>query len=239
MGLISKIKVEDATKLFGRVRALAGVSLSIESGEAAAVMGGNGAGKSTLLSLLSLSSKPSRGKVLFNDTEPSKIENVRGRIGLLAHDPMVYPDLSAKENLFFFAGLLGVEDVERAVQKQVTDLAIHDFFDDRPCRVLSRGQLQRVSLARALLAEPDLLLLDEPAAGLDSRAVSRIEKAVVDLRDRGGMAVVVTHEPEVAFRIATRAVMLRRGKVVTDEPSPQDAAGWRSLYFTAQEGKVP
>ena len=239
MGRIHKITVENATKLFGRVRALSGAALSLESGEAAAVMGGNGAGKSTLLSLLSLSAKPTRGKVLFNDQPPAEMEGVRGRIGLLAHDAMVYPDLTAKENLFFFAGILGVADKERAVQKQVEDLAVKDFFDDRPCRVLSRGQLQRVSLARALLAEPDLLLLDEPAAGLDSRAVSRIEKAVTDLRDRGGMAVVVTHEPEVAARIATRAIMLRRGKIVSDGPAPADVEGWRALYFSSQEGPVP
>jgi len=239
MGLIQKIQVEGAVKLFGRVRALAGASLVVESGEAVAVMGGNGAGKSTLLSLLSLSSKPTRGKLLFNDVPPDEIEQVRGRIGLLAHDAMVYPDLTAKENLHFFAGLLGVSDVERAVQGQVEDQALLDFFDDRPCRVLSRGQLQRVSLARALLAEPDLLLLDEPAAGLDSRAVARIEKAVVDLRERGGMAVVVTHEPEVASRIATRALMLRRGKIVEDGPAPEDVDGWRALYFASQEGPLP
>lgn len=236
MEQISKIAVENATKLFGRVRALTGISLTLKSGESAAVMGGNGAGKSTLLSLLSLSAAPTRGAVLLNDKPASQMENARGRIGFLAHAPMVYPELTAKENLLFFAGLFGVEDKERAVKKQTELFEGDDFFADRPCRVLSRGQLQRVSLARALLAEPDVLLLDEPAAGLDSRAVLRIEKTVTAIRNRGGIVVTVTHEPEVAARIAARAVMLRRGKIVEDVPAPVNVEGWRTLYSNAQKG---
>ena len=236
--VIRRIAVQGAVKLFGRVRALAGVSLSMTEGESVAVMGSNGAGKSTLLSLLSLSATPTRGKVLFNEKPPAEIEQVRGRIGLLAHDAMLYPDLTAEENLLFFAGLLGISDRPAAAAEQAEALALQDFYNDRPCRALSRGQLQRVSLARALLARPDVLLLDEPAAGLDSRAVSRIENAVIALCERGGMAAVVTHEPEVAARIAGRAVMMRRGRIAADCPSPGDAAAWRKLYFEAQEGGV-
>jgi heme exporter protein A len=239
MTSISKIDIEKVFKLFGPVRALAGVSLSIKSGEAAAIMGGNGAGKSTLLSLLSLSLKPTQGRILFNDQLIEDSSAWRGRIGFLAHDPMLYPDLSAEENLLFFAGLLGIPHPRQSVERRVEEMALGEFFSDRPCRVLSRGQLQRVSLSRALLADPDLLLLDEPAAGLDSKAVGRIEKAVVDLLAQGGMAVVVTHEPEVAASFATRAVMLRRGKIVEDTRAPSSADLWRSLYLKSQEGSSP
>ncbi len=238
MTAISRIDIENATKLFGRVRALSKVSFSLQSGEVAAVMGGNGAGKSTLLGLIALSQKPTHGRILFNENPVEEASALRGRIGFLAHDPMLYPDLTAEENLLFFARLLGLPNPKQSAAQQIDEMALSEFLRDRPCRALSRGQLQRVSLARALLAAPDVLLLDEPAAGLDSKAVDRIEKAVTALAARGGMAVVVTHEPEVAASIATRAVMLRRGKVVEDTKAPSSADGFRELYFKSQEGSL-
>ncbi len=235
---IEKIEVDDVTKLFGRIRALSAVSFSFSCGESVAIMGGNGAGKSTLLSLLSLLSKPTRGQVKVNGKTASGSwkQDVISRIGFLAHEPMVYPELTAYENLLFFARMGGSADCKEAVQKQIDDMALSDFVINRPCRVLSKGQLQRVSLAKAMLTEPDLLLLDEPAAGLDSAAICRIESAVHKLCNRGGMVMVVTHEPEVAVRTATRAIMLRKGKIIVDEKAPSDSDGWRVLYNRSQEG---
>jgi heme exporter protein A len=234
---IENVRVADVTKVFGAVRALASASVDVKAGEVVAVMGPNGAGKSTLLSILSLAMRPTRGKVLFNgapvkwsDTELS------GRIGLLSHQPLVYPDLTGRENLKLFARLYGVKNVNQAVASTETELGLEGFGSDRPTRVLSRGQLQRVALARAIISEPDLLLLDEPAAGLDSAAVSRISGVLEKLLARGGMAVIVTHEPDVAAEIATRAVMVQKGAVVTDREAPQSAAGWRKLYVETVEG---
>jgi heme ABC exporter ATP-binding subunit CcmA len=237
MSKISSVKVDAVTKLFGEVRALFQVSLTVEAGEALALMGANGAGKSTLLGLLSLGMRPTRGAVLFNGA-PARASEAgwRGRVGLLSHDPLLYPDLSARANLAFFAKLYGIENAPGRVDEIVTSLDLTEFAASRPTRLLSRGQLQRVSLARALLSAPDLLLLDEPAAGLDRDAVDRIEAAVKALTERGGIAVMVTHSPEVAMKVANRAVMMRRAKIVTDGPAPASVDAWRKLYLAALRG---
>jgi heme exporter protein A len=238
-GGLSSIKTANLTKLFGAVRALKSVSLGAEAGEVVAVMGPNGAGKSTLLALISLTMRPTRGQVLF-DGEPVRAADpaVRSRIGLLSHQPLVYPDLTGRENLRLFAKLHGVADPAAALAAAAERFALDAFVGDRPARVLSRGQLQRLALARALIASPDLLLLDEPAAGLDANAVGRIERALADHRERGGIALMVTHEPVLAAAVATRAVLIDRGRVIADEPAPAAADGWRELYATALTGSV-
>ena len=232
---ITHISIEKATKRFGGIRALSGIDLSLEKGDVVALMGANGAGKSTLLSLLSLTSRPTRGRILFNHEVPDTAD-VRHRIGLLSHEPMLYPDLTALENLGLFARLYGLDSWQERVGELAGAFNLSAFAEDRPVRVLSRGQRQRVALARSVLAKPDLLLLDEPAAGLDVRALARIEGMIEQHIEGGGMAVVVTHEPEVAHRVAGRAVMLKRGRVVSDGAAPRSVSGWRALYLEAVEG---
>lgn len=236
-GPLQSIGTVGLTKLFGPVGALKSVDLSVGAGEVLAVMGANGAGKSTLLALLSLTMRPTRGQVLF-DGEPVRASDpdVRRRIGLLSHQPLLYPDLTGRENLALFARLYGLDQPRRAIARAAERFDLGDFLGDRPTRVLSRGQLQRLALARALIADPELLLLDEPAAGLDAHAVARIETALADLRTRGGIAVLVTHEPELAAAVATRALLLARGRVTADEPAPGDSNSWRELYVSALGG---
>ncbi len=237
---ITKIAIECVTKVFGAVRALAEARLEISPGEIVAVMGPNGAGKSTLLAILSLTMRPTRGEVRVNDeTVSSSATELRARIGLLSHHPLVYPDLTARENLLLFARLYDLADPVAATARVEDDLGLAGFAADRPTRVLSRGQLQRVSLARALVTQPDLLLLDEPAAGLDTEAVGRIDQLLRGITERGGMAVLVTHEPTVASRVATRAVMLRQGAIVKDISAPEDSSRWRNLYDSTVRGEKP
>lgn len=235
----SVVAVEGAVKVYGAVRALAGVTLRLAGGDVAAVMGANGAGKSTLLSILSLTARPTRGTVSF-DGAPVGFGDpgARRRIGLLSHEPLLYGDLTGLENLRLFASLYGV-DAPRAIASLVDRFGLGAFASDRPVRVLSRGQLQRVALARALVGEPGLLLLDEPAAGLDTAAVDGIAQALAAHRAEGGLAVVVTHEPELAARVATRAIVMRDGRVFADEPAPGSAEAWRALYRRAAEGREP
>ncbi|MBW2277099.1 MAG: ATP-binding cassette domain-containing protein [Deltaproteobacteria bacterium] len=236
-GTITSVRAEKLTKLFGPVGALRALDVEVKAGEVLAVMGPNGAGKSTLLGLLSLTTRPTRGRVLIDDrpARPSDPE-LRRRIGLLSHQPLVYPDLTGHENLVLFAKLHQLDDPDRSATAAAERFAPEGFFADQPARVLSRGQLQRLALARALLAEPDLLLLDEPAAGLDANAVQRIEQALATHRDQGRVAVLVTHEPELAAAVATRALLLSRGRIAADEPAPEDASGWRDLYISALGG---
>ena len=229
---ISHVEVRRATKVFGTVCALRDVSFEICQGEVLAVMGANGAGKSTLLSLLSLRMKATRGVLLFNREAVSRSSvDLVSRIGLLSHDAMVYPELTAMENLLLFARLYELKDAKSAADNAASRIGLQGFGRDRPVRVLSRGQLQRVALARAIIAKPQFLLLDEPATGLDGEAVGRIDAIVKELREQGGMAVLVTHEPEVASRMASRALMLSRGRVVADVPAPEDSTAWKQLYM--------
>jgi heme exporter protein A len=230
------VRLAGVTKVFGAVRALFGVGFEARRGDVIAVMGGNGAGKSTLLSILALAARPTRGTVSLDGRPADPGDpSVRARIGLLSHQPLLYPDLTGRENLRLFAGLHGLRDPGRAVADVERRLDLAPFVADRPARVLSRGQLQRVSLARALIHSPALLLLDEPAAGLDSAAVARIEECLREHSARGGIAVMVTHEPELAARTAGRAVMLRAGRVAADVPAPEGAEGWRALYRSVVE----
>ncbi len=234
---ISSIELRRVTKIFGAVRALAGVNLRFEPGTVTAVMGPNGAGKSTLLGLLSLNVRPTKGRLYVNGKDSTQGRTaLRGRIGLLSHQALVYPDLTARENLRFFAGLSGDPHAISRIDPIIEQLAMGGYSDDRPTRVLSRGQLQRTALARALLSEPDLLLLDEPAAGLDSVAIRLIREAVKAVKQRKGTAILVTHEPEVAAAVADRAVMIAGGKVCRDERAPGDVGAWRDLYVETVEG---
>ncbi|MCK9462026.1 MAG: ABC transporter ATP-binding protein [Proteobacteria bacterium] len=235
-GSLAPVAVDGVAKLFGAVRALAGVTLRLAAGDVAAVMGPNGAGKSTLLAILSLTARPTRGTVSFGGARARPGDaDARRRVGLLSHQPLLYGDLTGEENLRLFASLYGV-DVDDAVRSVSARLDLGRFAADRPVRVLSRGQLQRVALARTLVSRPELLLLDEPAAGLDRAAIEGIAAALAAHREGGGIAVVVTHEPDLAAGVATRAVMLRDGRITADAASPGGADAWRALYREAADG---
>jgi len=233
---LTAVRVEGVTKLFGAVRALIGVTVEARAEQVVAVMGPNGAGKSTLLSVLALTMRPTRGEVLF-DGAPVRFgdRSARRRVGLLSHQPLVYPDMTGLQNLAFFARLNG-DGAGRAVEEAVEDLGLASFVADRPARVLSRGQLQRLALARALISDPEVLLLDEPAAGLDETSIGRIEGVIGRHRAGGGIAVVVTHEPALACRIATRAVVICGGRIVADAGAPGAEDDWRALYREAVAG---
>ncbi|MCU0664302.1 MAG: heme ABC exporter ATP-binding protein CcmA [Myxococcota bacterium] len=231
---ITSVRLAGVSKVFGAVRALSPTTLTLGAGEVVAVLGPNGAGKSTLLSVLSLLTRPTSGQVLIN--ERHAVAQDTCRIGLLAHAPLVYPELTARENLRFFGKLHGIDALETVVREAESAMEISEFAADRPARVLSRGQLQRLALARALLHRPNLLLLDEPASGLDASSVTLVGRAVQAVREQGGMAVLVTHEPLIAAQLATRAVILVKGRARVDAASPGDVEAWRKLYFETVGG---
>jgi heme exporter protein A len=197
--------------MFGPTRALSGVDLTLEAGLVTVVEGPNGAGKSTLLDILSLLSRPTRGRLFFGDHDAWQHRAaLRGSLGVLAHAPMLYPDLSGRENLELFAAMYGVRDgrvAEFGERFEATS------FWERPTRTYSRGQLQRVALARALLHAPRLILLDEPSTGLDLRATSQLVSAVAAERARGAIVALITHDQALVERVADRRVRLARGRV--------------------------
>jgi heme exporter protein A len=196
--------------MFGPTRALAGVDLSLTAGAVTVIEGPNGAGKSTLLDILSLLSRPTRGTLRFgkHDAWHSR-QALRGKLGVLAHAAMLYPDLSGRENLTLFAHMYSVSVARIGELGERFDAT---GFWERPVKTYSRGQLQRIALARALLHQPQLILLDEPSTGLDVRANEQLVMAVRAERERGAIVALVTHDVALSETLADRRVRLTRGR---------------------------
>jgi heme exporter protein A len=208
-----RIEVCDLVKLYGPTRALAGVQLELRAGEITSIEGPNGSGKSTLLDVLALLSRPTRGALRFGKHDALRDKRLRRQVGLVAHAAMVYPELTGHESLALTAALYGVRADPAALASLEQRFELGGFMA-RPARTYSRGQLQRLSLARALLPAPRLLLLDEPSTGLDARGVERLVEAMRVERARGAIVVLVTHDAPLAALVADRRVELRAGRVV-------------------------
>ena len=205
------IVLSQVSKLFGPVRALAGVSTQFPFGAVSAVLGANGSGKSTLLAIVGRLARPSSGRITHGSLGKSATE-VRARLGWLGHDSLCYGDLTGRENLAFSARLYGLDSAE-AVALAVERFQLGAFLD-RPFRTFSRGQRQRVALARALVHSPRLLLLDEPTTGLDAAGCERLASVVREEADKGAAVLVVTHDEGFASEVATRSVRIERGRIV-------------------------
>jgi heme exporter protein A len=213
------IEATDLGRAYGERVALSGVTLALEEGETLAVFGSNGAGKTTFLRILATLLRPHRGSVsVLGHALPRAGHAVRGRIGFLGHEPLLYRDLTARENLRFHARLHGV-GFDR-VEALLESVGMSGRADD-PVHTFSRGMVQRTAVCRAVLHEPALLLLDEPFAGLDPGAAALVEPLLT-----GVTRVVISHDP--SFR-GDLVLGLRGGKTVFCE---RDVAidDVRSLY---------
>ncbi len=210
----TEVAVRDVSRHYGRRRALARVSLTCRSGEVLGLLGPNGAGKSTLLSILATLLAPSTGQVCYGShTAGQAGPALRARLGFLSHDLHLYPELTARENLEFFARLYGVE----AVSERVTTALGRAGLTARGGDVVSgfsRGMRQRLALERALLHEPRLLLLDEPFTGLDDASVAALVARLHELRATDRIIVVVTHDLDVAERLLDKVAVLKDGRLV-------------------------
>jgi heme exporter protein A len=201
------LRVEGLARRYGEREALSDVSLSLTAGATLVVFGPNGAGKSTLLRVLATLLRPHAGCVqVFGANLPREAWAVRGRIGLLAHEPLLYRELSARENLRYHARLHGVpgeriEDLLGAVSM--------DQRADEPLRTLSRGMVQRVAIARTVLHDPELLLLDEPYASLDPAAVELVRPLIGAMSGR--TRVICSHDPTGGLAEADLVLGLRGG----------------------------
>jgi heme exporter protein A len=224
---LPEVVASGLTKLYGPSRALAGVSVRFAAGKVACVMGGNGAGKSTLLGILSTLVRPSSGSVSYGQLAGPTL---RAAIGLLAHEPMVYGELTAEENLTFFGKLYGVGDLPARVTARLDAVGLTAEARRRPARTYSRGMLQRLALARALFHDPGLLLLDEPFTGLDGQGARSLVASIAEARAHGRVVVVVTHDVVPLGGVCDHVVALRRGKVVLDESR---AVPWEATALSA------
>jgi heme exporter protein A len=203
----------DLTKIYGSTRALAGVSLTFRSGMVTTLEGPNGAGKSTLLALLSTLARPTSGSLAYGEYNPREdLDVIRPAIGLVAHEALVYPDLSPRESLSLLADLYELPQRETAVKRAIERTGLGEIAH-RPARTFSRGQLQRLALARAQLHDPKLLLFDEPTTGLDRVSTERVAAAIESARKEGKIVVLVTHDHGLAERVGDLRVFLEHGKV--------------------------
>jgi len=233
-GDFDSVALIDVSRHFGRRRAVSHVSLTARSGEIVGLLGPNGAGKSTLLGMLATLVTPSSGEIRYGDRHYDRpSQALRHRIGLLGHEPHLYPELSARQNLTFFARLYGLEP-RSSVDKALDAAGLADRRDD-DIEGFSRGMRQRLALERALLHEPRLVLLDEPFTGLDDRAVGVVSARLKQLSSSGAIVVLATHDLDLADGLVTRVAVVCEGRLVSEEPATRDL---RTRYRTLI-GSVP
>ena len=225
------IEVRGLVKSFGGKMALDGLDLDVAEGEFLTLVGPNGAGKTTLIRILATLTRPTRGSVRVDGCDLAKQgSDVRRRIGLASHQTLLYGDLSAEENLRFYGRMYDVPDLEESI----TALLLRVDLDHRRhdlVRTFSRGMQQRLSLARALLHDPAILLLDEPYTGLDQHAMEVLREVLVALAGRSRTVLMTTHNLERGLELCDRAAILVNGRIVHQaDKSNLDITGFRETY---------
>lgn len=227
------IDAQGLVKQFGSRRALDGVELQLPAGAFLSIFGPNGAGKTTLLRELALLARPTKGSLRILGVDAlEEPDDLRARIGLISHASMLYGDLTARENLRFFAQLYGMGNVEADARiDELLRLVELDHRQGDCVRTFSRGMQQRLSIARALINDPELVLLDEPYSGLDPHAAELFDQLIGRVRE-GRTFVMVSHDLEKGYALCTHALIMARGRVVVcAEKSGVDASAFRDLYL--------
>ncbi len=211
------IEVVSLRKAFGRQRVLKGIDLAIEAGSSVVMFGPNGAGKTTFLRILSTLSKPTSGTVRVSGVDiKNNPEGIRQYLGLVSHAPLLYDDLTAAENLAFYARLYGMRDAQDRIKELLDRVGLwhrrHDLV-----RTFSRGMVQRMAIARALLHNPPILLLDEPDTGLDPQAAEMMTDLLREIGGSERTIIMTTHHLERGLELADRVLILVGGTIVFDE----------------------
>ena len=224
------IEVRALERVFGARRAVAGIDLTLGPGECLALFGPNGAGKTTLLRILAGLLKPTRGHAAIAGVSLPAGTRARAMVGLISHASMLYEALTARENVEFAARLQGVGDPRRAAEAALQRMRIADRADTL-VRALSRGMQQRVSVARAVVHSPRVLLLDEPYSGLDEVGSSALSSLLGELRSSGAAMVIVTHNLGEGLAVATHAAIMRDGRFARhDARAAIDPASYAAEY---------
>ena len=207
------LNISGLKKGFGLKLVLRGIDLSINAGECVALLGANGAGKTTLLRILAGLTRPAAGRITIDGLDLIRqTREIQRKVGFVAHQPYLYDDLTALENLLFFARMYAVEQPQTRATKLLLRVGLNKKGRERVSS-LSRGQLQRLALARSLLHSPQLLLLDEPDTGLDQDGLQLLSELLQEHREQGGTILFTTHDLEVAIQRSDQITLLHNGRV--------------------------
>ncbi len=212
--------------------AVKGIDLTIESGETVTLFGPNGAGKTTLLRMIAGLTQPTSGEILI-DGDPVDTDHdvIRGKIGYISHQSLVYNQLTARENLLFFAKLYGVADADDKTEALLKEVGLATRADDL-AQTFSRGMKQRLSIARALVSDPQIALLDEPFTGLDQHAAEMLKGALAKLKEKNRTILMITHNLKVGLDMSTRVAALVSGVILLDRSAKGlDAEEFQETYF--------
>ena len=207
------IEVKKLVKRFGLKAVLRGLDFRVERGEFVALLGPNGAGKTTFLRILSTLARPSLGEVkVAGDRLPHEAAQVRARLGVVSHMPLLYGDLTAEENLEFYARMYGIPNYQLRITEVLEMVGLETRRKDL-VRTFSRGMAQRLAIGRAVLHDPDVMLFDEPYTGLDQDASSMLDEVLQSVAAQGRTVVMTSHDLARAEELATRFDILSRGVI--------------------------
>ncbi|MDE3087758.1 MAG: heme ABC exporter ATP-binding protein CcmA [Chloroflexota bacterium] len=226
------ITVDRIDKTFGARWALRGVSFRVSQGEIVALVGPNGAGKTTLLRIIATLSRANGGAIHIGKIPLAEHANAaRGALGFVGHQTFMYDDLTAEENLTFYAKLYDLPNISPRVREVAQRVGIENRLSD-VTRTLSRGLQQRLTLARMLLHQPAVLLLDEPYTGLDKVAADMLDQIMIDAKKEGRAILFSTHDLERGLAICDRAIILKAGRVAFDlqRATWKNLAGFMEIY---------
>ncbi len=215
----SAVQAVEVTKEIDDRLILRGLSFSIPVGQSVALLGANGAGKSTLLHLLATLTTPSSGQLTLMGRPVHRGDAaLRRRIGMIGHQPMLYRDLTARENLRFFGRLYGIKDADARANTLLEQVRLIDRGNDA-VKAFSRGMVQRLAIARALMHDPELILADEPFSGLDIPSIQQLQSLLQTLAQAGKTLIVTNHNIEQSIDLCRRVIVLRQGTIVLDQPT--------------------
>lgn len=226
------IRAQGLSKVFGFRPVLRGVDLDIPVGSSVTLFGPNGAGKTTLLRLIATLARPTTGTIEINGYDTRKYaQAVRGMLGVVSHRSLLYLDLTANENLQFYARLYGILPVDQSerIASLLEAVGLTKRANDL-VQTYSRGMLQRLSIARALLHQPSIMLLDEPYTGLDQSASASLDAVLQNVRTQGRTILMTTHHIERGLAYADTALILSRGKIAHHAQGQLDATQFAQTY---------
>lgn len=226
------VQIRGLTKSFGRTPVLRGIDLDVPKGTVLSLLGPNGSGKTTMIRVLATLTKPDAGEVRIGGAGLGRQSaRLRRLIGIVGHDPLLYDDLTARENLTFVCRMFGLDSVDERVDA-LSDLMGMAPVLDRKVGAMSHGMKKRFSIARALLHDPQVLLLDEPETGLDQEALSLLDSVILSRSDSARTVIMTTHNLERAVALGDRMAILANGRIAYDEPvDDSDSDASRRAYL--------